>query len=413
MKTKNVITLIAFVAMAFAWNNGAAADNDRFIRVQGKHLVTPDGKEFLIQGTNLGNWLNPEGYMFLFRSANANSFRTIDEAFCELAGPDFTRNFWKEYKNNYIAKEDIDYIKRTGMNTIRVPFHYKLFTDEYYLGSSSDQDGFEIFDRLLGWCREAGLYVILDMHDAPGGQTGAVTDDSYGYPFLFESEENQRQYCDIWQRIAQRYANDTIVLGYDLLNEPIIPEFKKLYSSLEPTYKRCTKAIREVDKNHIVMLEGVHRPDCFTVFHDWKFDERMMYSCHRYKSDTLQANLQEFVDFREKTGRPMYMGETGENTDQWVAAWRRLMKANDMGWTYWPYKKMSQKTACLMLIPTPENWDLIAEYVKQDRSSRQKINEARPDMKLVRKAMTDYLENMKFANCKKSEGYIRALGMKP
>jgi len=413
MKTKRIFALIALAAAVFFYTNSAAANNDRFIRVQGKHLVTPDGKEFLIQGTNLGNWLNPEGYMFLFRNTNADSFRSINDAFCELAGPDFTRNFWKAYKNNYITKEDIDYIKRTGMNAIRLPFHYKLFTDDYYLGSPSDQDGFAIFDRVLGWCREAGLYVILDMHDAPGGQSGGNIDDSYGYPFLFESEENLQQYCYIWQRIAQRYANDTIVLGYDLLNEPVAPDFKRLNPCLEPTYKRCTKAIREVDKNHIVMLEGAQWDSNFTVFHDWKFDDKMMYTCHMYHRDTLRKNIREFLDFREKTGRPMYMGETGENTDQWVSAWRRLLEANDMGWTYWPYKKMSQKTACLMLIPTPENWDLIVEYLQKDRSSLKKINEARPDMKLVRKAMTDYLENMKFANCKKSEGYIRALGMKP
>ena len=410
MKKNNIFLLIGLIVALFGCNKNTATNNTRFIRVQGQDLITPDGNKFLIQGINLGNWLNPEGYMFLFK--DVSSFRLINDAFCEIAGPDFTRNFWKEFKSNYITKEDIAYIKQTGMNSIRLPFHYKLFTDENYIGSTSDQDGFEIFDRVLSWCREEGLYVILDMHDAPGGQTGANIDDSYGYPYLFESEENQQLYCDIWKRIAQRYANDTIVIGYDLLNEPIAPDFKQLNSYLEPLYKRCTKAIREVDKNHIVMLGGAQWDGNFNVFTDWQFDDQMLYTCHRYWCDTLQTNIQDFVDFREKVQRPLYMGETGENKDEWVAAWRRLMEANNIGWHYWPFKKMENR-ACMVSIPTPENWNLIVEYTQQDRSNFDKINKARPDKALVQKAMKDLLENMKFANCTKNEGYTQALGMNP
>ena len=383
---------------------------ESFVHIEGQNLVAPDGQKFFIRGINLGNWLNPEGYMFFF--GNVSSYRLINDAFCELAGPDFTRNFWKEFKNNYITREDIAYIKQTGMNSLRLPFHYKLFTDEDYMGLPSGQDGFEIVDRLLDWCRDEGLYVILDMHDAPGGQTGSNIDDSYGYPYLFENEESQQLCCDIWQQIAKRYANDTIILGYDLLNEPISTEFPQLNHYLEPFYKRCVAAIREEDKNHIIMLGGAQWNSNFGIFTDWKFDNRLMYTCHRYWCDTLQANIQDYVDFREKVNLPIYMGETGENSDEWVAAWTRLMERNNIGWHYWPYKKMAQR-ACMMIIPTPENWDVIVEYSRQDRSSFDKIYKVRPDRETVQKAMNDLLENMKFANCKKNDGYIRAMGMNP
>ena len=390
--------------------NGRQASVDRFIRINGQDLVTPDGKKFLIQGINLGNWLNPEGYMFLF--SNVNCFRTINDAFCEMVGPDFTAWFWREFKKNYITKDDLTYIKQTGMNSIRIPFHYKLFTNDLYMGDYSDVDGFSIIDRLLDWCRQEGLYVIFDMHNAPGGQTGDNIDDSYGYPWLFESEESQALCCDIWQRIAAHYANDTIVLGYDLLNEPIPSHFSHLNKALEPFYKRCVAAIRKVDRNHIVLLGGANWNSNFSVFTDWKFDDKMMYTCHRYWCDTLQNNIQDFVDFRNKVNLPIYMGETGENTDRWVGAWRRLMESNNIGWHFWPYKKMPPRS-CMMTVPTPENWNIIVEYTKADRSSFAKIREARPDQAIVRKAMTDLLENMKFANCRKNEGYTQALGMKP
>ncbi|MBD9177854.1 MAG: glycoside hydrolase family 5 protein, partial [Odoribacter splanchnicus] len=156
-----------------------------FVTIQGQNLIKPDGSELFIMGTNLGNWLNPEGYMFKFNKTNSPRF--INEMFCQLVGPDFTAEFWKAFKDNYITGEDIRFIKSTGANTVRLPFHYKLFTDEDFMGLTANQDGFTRIDSVVKWCRESGLYLILDMHDAPGGQTGDNIDDSYGYPWLFES----------------------------------------------------------------------------------------------------------------------------------------------------------------------------------------------------------------------------------
>ena len=407
---KKFLYFLMLTCLLGSCSNDKSAKNDRFLRINGPDLVTPDGNKFFIQGINLGNWLNPEGYMFLF--SNANSYRLINDAFCEMVGPDFTAWFWREFKKNYITKDDIAYIKQTGMNSIRLPFHYKLFTDEDYMGLTAKQDGFEIVDQLLNWCREEGLYVIFDMHDAPGGQTGDNIDDSYGYPWLFASEESQALCCDIWRQIAARYAKDTIVLGYDLLNEPLPSHFSHLNEMLEPFYKRCVAAIREVDKNHIILLGGANWNSNFRVFSDWTFDDKIMYTCHRYWCDTLQNNIQDFVDFRDKVNLPLYMGETGENTDEWVGAWTRLMERNNIGWHYWPYKKMPDR-ACMMIVSTPENWNLIVDFTRANRNSFGNIRKARPDQEIARKAMIDLLENIKFANCRKNEGYTLALGMKP
>lgn len=391
------------------------SENPKFISVKGQELIDPKGKVFEIKGTNLGNWLNPEGYMFLFED-KASSFRLINEAFCEMVGEDFTNQFWRKFKENYVTREDIFYIRKTGMNTLRIPFHYKLFTDEDYMGLTGNQDGFELLDKVIKWCGEAGIYVILDMHDAPGGQTGDNIDDSYGYPWLFESPESQQKFITIWQKIAKRYAGNPTVMAYDLLNEPIATYHEKdiprLNASLEPLYKKCVAAIRKVDKNHIIMLGGAQWNSTFTVFSDWKFDDKLMYTCHIYWCKVEQQSIQKFVDFREKTNLPMYMGETGENTDQWVEEFTQLLNKNKIGWTYWPYKKMVPKSG-MVRIAKPEGWDEIIEYTKKDRSSFGKIREARPDQDLVRKAMTQLLENMKFKNCEVDAGYVKALGMKP
>ena len=108
----------------------------------------------------------------MFGFGRTNSPRMIDDLLCEMVGPDEAAAFWKQFKDNYITEEDIAFIASTGANTVRLPFHYKLFTDEDYMGLSAGQDGFDRIDACVQWCRKYGLYLILDMHDAPGGQTG-------------------------------------------------------------------------------------------------------------------------------------------------------------------------------------------------------------------------------------------------
>ena len=162
-------------ALLFGCKPEAAAP-EGFVKVQGTDLVKPDGTKLFIKGTNLGNWLNPEGYMFGFEKTNSAGF--IDLCFRELVGPDAAADFWKAFKDNYITRDDIHFIASQGANTIRLPFNYRLFTDEDYMGLSSDQDGFKRIDDVVGWCREEGLYLILDMHDAPGDRraTTSTTD---------------------------------------------------------------------------------------------------------------------------------------------------------------------------------------------------------------------------------------------
>ncbi|HPB78148.1 MAG TPA: glycoside hydrolase family 5 protein [Bacteroidales bacterium] len=378
-----------------------------FIRIEGQNLVR-HGERFFIRGTNLGNWLNPEGYMFGFRKTNSASW--IDRMFRELAGPDFTDEFWKNFKDRYITHADIAFIASTGANTIRLPFHYKLFTEEDYMGLTTAQDGFDRIDSVVAWCRREGLYVILDMHDAPGGQTGDNIDDSHGYPWLFESPVSEQLFYDIWVRIADRYKNEPVILGYDLLNEPIAPYFSNkdsLNTMLEPLYKRAVARIRQVDTNHIVILGAPQWNSNFDPFTDWSFDDKIIYSCHRYGGDATAEAIAHFIEFRNKTDLPMYMGEIGHNTPEWMKAFCKVMEDNNIGYTFWPYKKMGG--SCFVSVGTPENWDQVVAFSEAPRDTYAAIREARPDQELIRLAMTRFLELCLFENCRIEEDYIRAL----
>ncbi len=408
--------LLFFCAVMISCNSEkqeTAPEATGFITVDGPDLLLPDGSKFFIKGTNLGNWLNPEGYMFRFNKAS--SARFINDMFCEMVGPDFTAEFWRAFKDNYITREDLRFIKRTGSNTVRLPFHYKLFTDEDYMGLTANQDGFARVDSVVKWCREEGLYLILDMHDAPGGQTGDNIDDSYGYPWLFESETSQQLYGDIWKKIADYYKNEPIILGYELFNEPIAPYFdtmEELNGKLAHVYQIGIEAIREVDNNHIILLGGAQWNGNFNPLRNRPFnDDKIMYTCHRYGGDPTADAIRDFIQFRDSVNLPMYMGEIGHNTDEWMNAFCQAMEENNIGWTFWPYKKMDGSS--FIGITPPENWTVIMEFAEAPRGTYKEIRDARPDQQVARKAMTDFIEACRFENCVIQENYVRALGLQP
>src|SRR5579871_507834 len=150
------------------------------VRTEGKSFIEVDGKVLQIKGINLGNWLMPEGYMFKFEVAKAP--HQIFGAFERLLGRERAPAFWTEFHERYVGEDDIHFIKSVGFNTVRVPLHWDLFMtrDGHVQG-----DGWALLNRVVGWARAAGLYVILDLHAAPGGQTGINHDDGPGYPLMF------------------------------------------------------------------------------------------------------------------------------------------------------------------------------------------------------------------------------------
>ena len=414
MKLKQTLLSLLLAPMAWSCGDKAAestiSNKDRFIQVSGQDLVKPDGSKFFITGTNLGNWLNPEGYMFGFQRMNAP--RQINELVSELVGPDKAAEFWAAFKDNYITKADVDFIASTGANTIRLPFHYKLFTDEDYMGLTKDQDGFARIDSVVSWCKANDLYLILDMHDAPGGQTGDNIDDSYGYPWLMESEKSQQQFCDIWRTIADRYKNEETILGYELINEPIATYFEnqdELNSKLEPLHKRAVAAIREVDPDHVILIGAPQWNSNFEPLKDTDYDPQIMFTCHRYGGPATAEAIQSFIDFRDKSGRPMYMGEIGHNTDEWQADFVKVMKDNHIGYTFWPYKK--KDNSCMVGVTMPEEWEEVMRFAEAPHHTYAEIREAKPDRAKAQAALDKFIRQSRFENCTPQVGYIESIGL--
>ena len=157
------------------------------------------------------------------------------------------------------------------------------------------------------------MYIILDMHCAPGAQNGGPISDSDGTARLWLEDEYKELTIQIWQEIAEYYAEETLIGGYDLINEPVLPngvsleEFRQLYIDI-------TDAIREVDNNHIVYIEGNwYGTDFSGLTPPW--DDNMSYSFHKYWGETSLSTIQSYIIMSNQYNIPLWMGESGENSN--------------------------------------------------------------------------------------------------
>jgi aryl-phospho-beta-D-glucosidase BglC (GH1 family) len=300
-------------------------------------------------------------------------------------------------------------IKKLGFNSVRVPFHYALFVN---CENKLEGIGYNLLDNLINWCKEENISVLLDMHCAPGGQTGDNIDDSFGYPFLFESKEDRQLTIDIWVKLAEKYANEPIILGYDFLNEPIAHYFdkEKLNPLLEPFFIELTKAVRKVDPNHLIFIAGAQWNSNFSIFGK-PFDDKLVYSFHKYWTPPTQEVIQDYIDFSNKYNVPIHLGESGENSNEWIDEFRKTLEKNNISWHFWPYKKMDSES-CVVSVTKTKKFDEIIKFANSKSLSYEEIRNNKPDQNVINKALHDYLENLKIDNCKINDGYLKALGLK-
>lgn len=370
------------------------------VRIEGRNFVAPDGRVIHLKGISLGNWLMPEGYMFKFEVAK--SPRQIFNAFERLLGPVRAAAFWKQYRDTYVTQDDIRFIKSVGFNMVRVPLHWRLFMTE---DGTASGEGWALLDRVVGWAAAAGLYVIPDLHAAPGGQTGINHDDGPGYPLMFYVPRDRDLTVKLWRAVAERYSGNPTILGYDILNEPVAPyhDVATLNARLEPFYKRVTEAIRAVDPGRIVFLAGGQWSSSFAMFGP-PFARNLAYTYHSFWASTKRDSIQRHLNFAALHDVPLFLGETGELTDDWNERFRRLHETHGIGWSFWTYKNLDTPST-VVSIPRPQGWDQIVAYADGTRPGR-------PSPDVIDRAVAEYLEGIRFRNGTIRWSYLASLGLK-
>ena len=174
-----------------------------FLKADRKRIVNAKGENILLRGMGLGGWMLQEGYMLgIHKDAQQHKIRARIE---ELMGAQETEEFYNTWLNNFVRKIDIDSMKRWGFNSVRLPMHYNLFTlpvEREVAGQTWLDKGFAITDSLLAWCKANHVYLILDLHAAPGGQGNDlnISDRDSSKPSLWESEANQQKTIALWKK---------------------------------------------------------------------------------------------------------------------------------------------------------------------------------------------------------------------
>ena len=333
-------------------------DNDGYYTTIGPDIVDPFGNPVYLHGVGLGGWLVPEGYMLHINAPDGGSPRSIRAQIVDLIGEAGADEFFEVYQANYVEEKDIAAIKSWGFDHIRLPFHYAQFYNS--ATQSFREEGFTLLDTFLEWCRTHELLVILDMHAAPGAQSEHNISDSDGEARLWtEPETYWPQTVAIWKEIARRYADERLIVGYDLINEPVTPD-GIAGTDLRALYERLASAVREVDPNHILFIEGNYFA---TTFPDLlpPFDDNMVYAFHKYWNGTAQNSIQYLLDIRAETNTPLWLGETGENSNVWFHDVVRLMEVHGIGWNWWTHKKIDAVTSPLS-VPFAPGYAQVVDY---------------------------------------------------
>jgi len=371
-------------------------DNTRFsgyVHASNAQIVDGNGQPLLLRGIGLGNWLLAEGYMWKFGD-EMSSPRQIEARIADLVGPENTPAFWTRYRDTFITEADIKRIAELGFDHVRLPLNSRGLLDH---DGTLIEAGFTHIDNAINWCEQHNLWILLDLHGAPGGQTGTNIDDSpNGKPELFMDGHFRAQTVELWREIARRYRSRTSVLGYDLLNEPLPNEWQHIYADdLVTLYRELTVAIREVDADHLIVYEGTHWATNWSIFTEI-IDANSALQFHRYWCPPEHSSIAEYLEVRDRLGLPIYMGEGGENTPEWIYAATRLYEQHNIGWNFWPWKKLDTITSPLS-VRTPSDWALIRDpqaTVEPDTANR---------------ILDEFLELIDFDRCTARPEVINAL----
>lgn len=396
-----------------------SASAEGFVHASGKKVLDTQGKELILRGYAPSGWMIQEPYM-MEMSGFTNSQHEIKAKIQSVIGKENTEEFYRRWLKNGFQEQDVKLMAEMGFNSIRLPMHYNLFTlpieEEPVRGENTWIDtGFELVDSVLAWCKEYNMYLILDMHGAPGGQgkDSNISDYDSSKLSLWESADNMDKLEALWVKLAQRYANETNIAGYDLINEP---NWKFdggddngcgdcQNAMLWEYYQRLIKSVREVDKNHMIILEGNCWCNSYSGLPSIKsWDSNLCLQFHKYWSSNTQGAISFITNLRDSKDVPIWCGESGENSNHWYADAIRLLEENGIGWAWWGWKKVGSVNG-MNTVKAPSGYETLKKYWKDGGT--------KPSQDYATEVMFKLVDNYLLENCITNKAVADALLRQP
>ncbi len=219
------------------------------LKTSGTQWVDANGKQVLLKGTNLGSWLVQEFWMLGQGGNGVTDQCTLEAKLTERFGYSEKERLIKLYRDSWITERDWDQIKAFGLNVVRLPILWSVIEDEKR-PKTLRADAWNHLDWSIAQAKKRGIYVILDLHGAPGGQTPNDHTGCAGQNKYWTDTDAQDRTRWLWQQIAGKYKDEPVVAAYDPLNEPWGATSDAMVTRVEDLYK----TIRAVDDKHIVLL---------------------------------------------------------------------------------------------------------------------------------------------------------------
>lgn len=330
-------------------SNENVLDIPSFIQVSGEHFVQ-DGRIVRFRGFGIGNWMNTEHFM----TGLPGTDHMKRKAWEEVYGKEQADEFWDRYLSDYMGEDDFAFLRELGVNVVRLPFTYRHFEDDQKPGDYR-KEGFKHLDRMLELCSRYGIYAILDLHAAPGGQgPDSHADTDLGASRFWHDASYRQRVIGLWRFIASHYKDNPWVAGYDVLNEPVFVTDGAVFNDF---VEKVTEAIRQVDSRHIIFIEGDSWAQDFSMLEP-PSDEQTAYSFHFYPvysvrgkeawtRDDVERDLVPLIArIRDRFHRPLWCGETGSAYDRerisdqssLVRTTLDILEEQGVSWTLWAYK---------------------------------------------------------------------------
>jgi aryl-phospho-beta-D-glucosidase BglC (GH1 family) len=351
-------------------------DRTRFLRVSGTQIVDGHDTPVVIRGIGLGGWLLMENWITGFPGHEEGQETSVRH----VLGPELTKVFYDQFIEHFFTEADAEYLASLGINVVRVPFHYKFFESDDR-PFEIRQEGFRHLDRVIEQCARHGIYTMLDLHAVPGYQNQDWHSDNPTHVAHFWRHPHfQDRVVHLWRALAEHYRDEPHVLGYNPLNEPADPSAQRV----GPYYRRLVDAIREIDPDHILFLDGnryamdfhffgqplpnvvyaphdypppgfmpgARYPGSFELMHvtapEEGSDAPAKASPEYWDKAAVEEGFLERTQYMRDTGTPIVVGEFNavfNGGDELKAMRRNLLEdqldiydKHQAGWIYWGYK---------------------------------------------------------------------------
>jgi len=382
------IFLIIFLTFSFSGvqkMNNEQSENENLLKVSGDHIVNQKGETITLRGFGLGGMLHMENFIDGYPS-NEESMR---EGLLKVLGKKKYDLYFDNFLKSYFTEADAEYIHSLGLNLVRIPINYHLFEDDMNPGVIKEE-AFKYLDNVIALCAKHQIYTIIDLHALPGCQNQHWhSDNPTQKAFFWVYKDFQDRALHLWEVIAEHYKDQPWIAGYDLINEPADPTGEKVI----PYYKRLYDAIKKVDPNHIMFIEGDRYAKDFSKFTEvW---DNVVYTNHDYAlpgftgdypgeingkyydKNILEKEFLEKSEFMLKNKVPIWVGEFGPvytNDPEKDETRYRVLKDQlayydkyKVSWCIWLYKDLGLQAIIHQKEDTPY-MKLVSSFLKKKDS---------------------------------------------